>query len=131
MDCHARTGQLLVAGGRDRRRRSGDWCSSRGWPWSDWIRPTARCRFQFDFGRKGPTVNAANPVVFDDHLFVTASYGIGAVLARLSAEGAAVQWRNPQIMASQYTTCVEDGGWLYGVDGRQDGPAADLHASTP
>ena len=35
-------------------------------------------------------------------------------------------WRDPDIMASQYTTCVEHEGHLYGVEGRQDGPPADL-----
>ena len=34
-------------------------------------------------------------------------------------------------MSSQYTTCIEDGGLLYGVDGRQDGPPADLRCFNP
>jgi outer membrane protein assembly factor BamB len=83
-------------------------------------------RFRFPFGRTGPTVNAANPVVFDGQVFVTASYGIGAVLAKIKPDNAEVLWRDPDIMASQYATCVEKDGYLYGVEGRQDGPPADL-----
>jgi outer membrane protein assembly factor BamB len=83
-------------------------------------------RFRLPFGRLGPTVNAANPVVFEGQLFVTASYGIGALLAKIKPDRADVLWRDPEIMASQYATCVESEGILYGVEGRQDGPPADL-----
>src|SRR5208283_130882 len=41
-------------------------------------------------------------------------------------ESAEVLWRDPDIMASQYATCIEHDGNLYGVEGRQDGPPADL-----
>ncbi len=83
-------------------------------------------RFRFPFGRVGPTVNAANPIVFDGQLFVTANYGIGALLATIKADKAEVLWRDPDVMASQYTTCVEHEGNLFGIEGRQDGPPADL-----
>ena len=85
-----------------------------------------KLRFRFPFGRVGPTVNAANPVVFDGQLFVTASYGIGAALAKIKPDNAEVLWRDRDVMASQYATCVEHEGRLYGVEGRQDGPPADL-----
>ena len=92
---------------------------------------TGKVRFQFPFGRVGPTVNAASPLVFDGHLFVTASYGIGSVLAKISGDHAEVLWRDPQILASQYTTCVESGGHLFGIHGRQDGRRADLRCVDP
>ncbi len=88
-------------------------------------------RFRFPFGRVGPTVNAANPVVFDGHLFVTSSYGIGSVLAKIEPDRAEELWRDPDILASQYTTCVEKDGYLFGIDGRQDGPAAELRCIDP
>ena len=88
-------------------------------------------RFRFPFGKLGPTVNAANPVVFDEHLLVTASYGIGAVLAKIGQDGATVVWRDRDILASQYTTCVEKDGILYGIHGRQDGPPAELRCFDP
>lgn len=88
-------------------------------------------RFQFLFGRVGPTVNAASPVVFNEHLFVTANYGIGSVLAKIGKNQADVLWRDPLLLASQYTTCVEHDGYLFGVHGRQDGPPAELRCIDP
>ena len=49
-----------------------------------------KVRFQFPFGRIGTTVNGASPVVFDGHLFVTASYRIGSVFAKISGGDAEV-----------------------------------------
>lgn len=90
-----------------------------------------KVRFQFPFGRIGTTVNGASPVVFDGHLFVTASYRIGSVLAKISGGDAEVLRRDPAILASQYTTCVENGGYLFGIHGRQDGPLAELRCFDP
>ncbi len=92
---------------------------------------TGDVQFQFPFGRLGPTVSAASPVVFDGHLFVTASYGIGGVLAKIGKHGADVLWRDPKLLASQYTTCVEHEGCLFGIHGRQDGRPADLKCFDP
>ena len=92
---------------------------------------TGNVRFQFPFGRLGPTVNAASPVVLDGHVFVTASYGIGAVLAEIGPDQADVLYRDPKILASQYTTCVEHEGCLFGIHGRQDGRPADLKCFDP
>jgi outer membrane protein assembly factor BamB len=88
-------------------------------------------RFQFPFGRSGPTVNAANPVMVDRHLFVTSSYGIGAALAVIEKDQARVLWRDEDLLSSQYTTCVQQDGFLFGIDGRQDGPPADLKCFNP
>jgi outer membrane protein assembly factor BamB len=92
---------------------------------------TGSVRFRFPFGRLGPTVSAANTVVFDGHLFVTASYGIGGVLANIGQDDADVLWRDPKPLASQYTTCVEHEGCLFGIHGRQDGRPADLVCFDP
>ena len=88
-------------------------------------------RFQIPFGRKGPTVTAATPVPIDGHLLITASYGIGALLMELSGDSAKLVWRDMDLLASQYTTCIEVDGSLIGIDGRQDGPAADLKCFDP
>ena len=90
-----------------------------------------KVRFQFPFGRIGTTVNGASPVVFDGRLFVTASYRIGSVFAKINGGDAEVLWRDPAILASQYTTCVESGGHLFGIHGRQDGPPAELRCIDP
>jgi outer membrane protein assembly factor BamB len=92
---------------------------------------SGQVRFQFPFGRQGPTVTAANPVVLKGHALVTASYGIGAALVNLANEPPDVVWRDPDLLASQYTTCVEVDGSLIGIDGRQDGPDADLKCFDP
>jgi len=77
-------------------------------------------RFRFPFGKTGPTVNAATPLVFDNRLFVSASYGVGAQLADVSSGKPEKIWASDNAMSSQYTTCVFDQGYLYGVDGRED-----------
>jgi len=76
--------------------------------------------FRFEFGERGPTVNAATPLVFDNQLFVSASYGVGAQLASLTKNSATKVWANDETMSSQYSTCVEKDGFLYGTHGRED-----------
>lgn len=90
-----------------------------------------RVLFEFPFGQRGPTVNAATPLVLGDHLFVSASYGVGARWVKLDASGPSVEWESDEIMSSQYTTCVEKDGVLYGIDGRQDIGVARLRAFDP
>ncbi len=92
---------------------------------------TGKERFSFPFGQRGPTVNAATPIVIGDRLFVTASYGIGARWAKITSTAADILWESDQILSSQYTTCVPHQGWLYGIDGRQDQGAARLKAFDP
>jgi outer membrane protein assembly factor BamB len=87
--------------------------------------------WSFPFGARGPTVNAANPVLLGDRLFLTASYGVGAVYAKLAANSAEEIWKDGDLMASQYTTPVADAGVLYGIDGRQDVGAAALRCIDP
>jgi hypothetical protein len=82
---------------------------------------TGNVRFQFPFGKRGPTVNAAAPIVFEkDRLFVTAAYGVGALAAKVTAGGAEEIWANDTSLSSQYNTPVYYQGHLYGIDGRED-----------
>ena len=87
---------------------------------------TYEAKILFPFGKRGPTVNAATPLVFDGKLFVTASYGIGAELRTLDGEKIRAVWANDDTLSSQYTTAVEHDGYLYGVHGRADQGAAHL-----
>lgn len=87
--------------------------------------------FEFPFGKRGPTVNAANPVVFDDKLFLTASYGIGAKYGTLTPTGFREEWSNDQVLSSQYTTSVVQDNALFGVHGRQDLGQAELRCLDP
>lgn len=73
-----------------------------------------------EFGRRGPTVNAATPLAINEQLFLTASYGIGAKLIRWEKDQPKVVWENDSSMSSQYSTSVHRGGNLYGIHGRED-----------
>lgn len=81
---------------------------------------TGEEQFSFPFGKRGPTVNAATPLVFNDLLFVSASYGVGARLVKFEKLQPTTVWENDTSMSSQYTTCVHHQGHLYGVAGRED-----------
>jgi outer membrane protein assembly factor BamB len=77
----------------------------------------------FDFrwrSRNSASVNAATPVVSGDLIFLTASYGTGAVLLRV--ENGAVQkiWSGNESLSCHYATPVLWQGYLYGIDGRAD-----------
>ncbi|WP_425616537.1 PQQ-binding-like beta-propeller repeat protein [Anatilimnocola sp. NA78] len=71
------------------------------------------------FGARGPTVNAATPLVFDGTVFLTASYNIEAVLATVQSP-AEVRWHNGDVLSSQYVTPIYHKGYLYGIHGRED-----------
>ena len=77
-------------------------------------------QFRFPFGKRGPTVNAATPLVIDNRLFLSASYGIGAELRTLTSRSAERVWSNDDTMSSQYSTCVHYQGHLFGFHGRDD-----------
>ncbi len=88
-------------------------------------------RFRIPFGARGPTVNAANPLVLGDHLFVSASYGVGARWLKIEPRQAVQDWESDDVMSSQYTTCVEKDNYLYGLDGRQDVGVARMRCFDP
>ncbi|MDB4743350.1 PQQ-like beta-propeller repeat protein [Planctomicrobium sp.] len=83
-------------------------------------------RFQFPFGQRGPTVNAATPIVVDDHFLVTSSYGIGSVYAEFNLLNFETIWKEERALASQYCTPIHRDGFIYVIDGRDDQPPADL-----
>lgn len=88
-------------------------------------------RFAIPFGKRGPTVNGANPVLVGNKLFLSASYGVGAVYGSIGSDAFGESWRSDELMSSQYATCVADGGKLYGIHGRQDVGAASLRCIDP
>ena len=88
---------------------------------------TGDVRWRFPFGQRGPTVNAATPVVpAAGRLFVTAAYGIGCVCADFDRTAATPKWEGPGPLATQYCTPIVVDGHLYAIDGRDDVPPADL-----
>jgi outer membrane protein assembly factor BamB len=80
----------------------------------------------FPFGKRGPTVNAATPLIFDNKLFATSSYGVGATLASLDGSSTRPIWSNDDTMSSQYATPIEHNGFIYGIHGREDVGVAEL-----
>ena len=91
---------------------------------------TGEERFRTPFGQRGPTVNGAIPVITGNNALLTASYGIGAQWLALTAKSADVVWSD-EILSSQYTTPIFDGGVVYGIDGRQDGGPISLKCFDP
>jgi len=87
---------------------------------------TGKVLWQLPFGQRGPTVNAATPVVTDEgNVFLTSSYGIGFLLVGPKA-GAKVASEVEVIakgdsISSQYATPIAVSNMLFGTDGREDG----------
>jgi outer membrane protein assembly factor BamB len=91
-----------------------------------------RVCWQFPFGKRGPTVNAATPVILPDgRLFVTAAYGVGGVCAEFDASTVRPLWQGEEPLATQYCTPLLVAGHLLGIDGRDDVPPADLVCADP
>ncbi|MEM6797305.1 MAG: PQQ-binding-like beta-propeller repeat protein, partial [Acidobacteriota bacterium] len=80
------------------------------------------------FGRRGPSVVAAVPVVAGGRLLLTAAYGVGGLLLDFSAarEPQSV-WKGDQL-SSHYPTPVVLGGHIYGATGREDHGNGQLRA---
>lgn len=69
------------------------------------------------------SVNAATPVVLGNSVFVSASYGVGAILLRFDDVGVREVWQSDEVMSNHFSTCVADGESLFGIDGRQEAGA--------
>jgi len=73
-------------------------------------------RFPFR-GRRYESVNAANPVVFDNNVFLTTSYRTGCVLLNLEPGGGYdITWKTKSLEAHFATPFYRD-GFLYGLHG--------------
>lgn len=81
---------------------------------------TGDVRFRYPFGQRGPTVNAATPLTFENRLFLTASYGIGAVLLKQGDQQVSPIWKNDRSLSSQYNTPIYYRRHLFGIHGRED-----------
>jgi outer membrane protein assembly factor BamB len=66
------------------------------------------------------SVSAATPLVIDDLIFLSASYGAGARLLRFKEGGPEKIWSADDVLSNHYATSVHHGGFLYGWDGRQE-----------
>ena len=66
------------------------------------------------------SVNAATPLVVDDLIFVSATYGTGAGLFRVNGGQLDEIWISDEVMSNHYSTSVYHDGHLYGFHGRQE-----------
>lgn len=78
-------------------------------------------QFEVPFGKRGPTVNGAMPVLVEGGLFVNSAYQVGAKwIKKLESDKPTVVWENDETFSSQYSTPVFDQGHFFGTSGRED-----------
>lgn len=84
-----------------------------------------KVRYQFPWrARMHASVNAAAPIVIGDMVFVSSSYGTGAVLLQIGPGGLKQVWSSDDALTNHYATSVYKDGYLYGFHGRQEeGPS--------
>lgn len=92
--------------------------------------------FRYRFrSRMDASVNAATPLVIDDQIFLSASYGAGATLLKFDESGPTKIWARDGVLSNHYATSVYSNGFLFGFDGRQEqGPnltCIDLKTGEP
>ncbi len=82
-------------------------------------------RFRLNWrARIRASVNAATPLIIGDRFFISAQYGTGAGLFRVTADGVETIWTSDDILSNHYATSVHRDGYLYGYHGRQEfGPS--------
>ena len=76
-------------------------------------------------------MNAATPLLVGNRVFLTASYGTGAVLLErpgpeatgASGKGVRVVWSGDDRLSSHYASVVHREGFVYGFHGRQESGA--------
>jgi outer membrane protein assembly factor BamB len=73
--------------------------------------------------RMEASVNGATPLVVNDLLFFSACYDTGALLLRAAKTGFEEVWSGEEILSNHYCTSLHFQGYLYGIDGRQEGGA--------
>src|SRR5258706_10860504 len=91
----------------------------------DVVPATGKVRYQFPWrARMQASVNAAAPIVVGDLVFLSASYGTGAVLVQIGSGGLKQIWSSDDALTNHYATSVYKDGFLYGYHGRQEeGPS--------
>jgi outer membrane protein assembly factor BamB len=76
------------------------------------------------------SVSTATPLVIGDLIFLSASYGTGAILLRVKNNAVEKVWSADDVLSNHYATSVYRDGFLYGIDGRADPgfePKPSLH----
>lgn len=92
---------------------------------------SGKVRFEFPFGKRGPTVNGASPIVLDGHLLVSAHYGVGATYAKLGATTADEKWNSDDLLSSHYMTPLVQDGLVFGIHGQERVEDSELRCLDP
>jgi outer membrane protein assembly factor BamB len=78
-------------------------------------------RFEYPWRpRLNASVNAASPIVHGNQIFLSTSYGTGAILLEAVRGELKEIWKNDESLSCHYNTPVLVGDHLFGVDGRQE-----------
>lgn len=70
--------------------------------------------------RNNASVNAAAPLVIDDHVFFSSSYATGAILLHVGDGKFDEVWKSDEALSCHYNSAVRRGDYVYGIDGRQE-----------
>lgn len=70
--------------------------------------------------RSNASVNAATPIVMDDIVFLSSSYGTGAIAMRLANGRIEELWSGEDVIDNHYSSCVREGRTIFGFHGRQE-----------
>jgi outer membrane protein assembly factor BamB len=82
---------------------------------------TGAVRYQLRWrARMAASVNAATPLVINDQIFLSASYGTGATLLQVANGAVKPVWSGDESLSNHYSTSIHRGGYLYGFEGRQE-----------
>jgi len=75
----------------------------------------------FEFPWRSSTyesVNASTPVVFDDKVYISATYDTGACLLQIQPDFSAKPLWKSEDLSSHWNTPIYEEGYLYGINGR-------------
>jgi outer membrane protein assembly factor BamB len=82
---------------------------------------TGKVRFQFPFrARNNSSVNAAVPLVNGNLIFLSASYGAGATLLRVTGNQVTPVWASDEALSNHYASSILKDGYVFGFHGRQE-----------
>ena len=70
--------------------------------------------------RQSASVNAATPLVVGNRIFLTSSYGVGAILLEWTGDVLKKRWSGDASLSSHYASVVHRDGFVYGFHGRQE-----------
>ena len=76
--------------------------------------------------RLNASVNAATPIVSGDRVYLSTSYGTGAIVLEAKKGKIESLWEGDKSISNHYSTPVLIKGFLYGIDGRAEGGQASL-----